>query len=101
MGPVRLGQLPRAREGMSPHLTPSTDSQPLCGGVQRGNRSCRVTSASSRAAPVTQPGDLIPILGGAHVRVTYAKLQRRPRSDGKGDFGFVLVFTEPTSSDQR
>lgn len=47
------------------------------------------------ATAITRPGDLIPTLRGSPVRVTHAEMQRRPSADGKGDFGFVLVWTEP------
>ena len=41
----------------------------------------------------TRTGDVI-VVDGERRRVASAEVQRRPRGDGKGDFGFVLVFTE-------
>lgn len=54
-----------------------------------------MTAQPPRSTDRTQVGDLIPTLRGSPVRVTHAEIQRRPRADGKGDFGFVLVWTEP------
>lgn len=53
------------------------------------------------AKPIAKPGDLIPTLRGSPVRVTSASMQRRPRSDGPGEFGFVLVFTEQLPAPQE
>lgn len=53
------------------------------------------------AKPIAKPGDLIPTVRGRPVRVTSASMQQRPRSDGPGVFGFVLVFTEPLPAPQE
>lgn len=43
--------------------------------------------------PATKVGDVV-FRDGTRGVVTLAEIQRRPRADGEGDFGFVLVFTE-------
>jgi hypothetical protein len=49
------------------------------------------------AEPVTKLGDIIPTIRGTRLVVTHAEMQQRPRADGPGTFGFVLVFVEDAS----
>ena len=43
--------------------------------------------------PATKVGDVVRVDEERRI-VTKVEPTRRPRADGKGDFGFVLVFTE-------
>lgn len=51
------------------------------------------THVAEQPEPQTKVGDLV-LRDGTRGVVTLAEIQRRPHADGKGDFGFVLVFTE-------